>query len=89
MIILNVTKNQRFPLSLEDTFFEKLQEVGVNLNVISDKIYNDLYPTESRPGTLYGLYKMHKSTADGVRPFTLFCPLELLLILLPYFLDHH
>ena len=89
MIILNVTKNQRFPLSLEDTFFEKLQEVGVNLNVISDKIYNDLYPTESRPGVLYGLYKMHKNIADGVPSFTLFCTLELLLILLPYFLDHH
>ena len=28
MIILKVTKNQGFTLSLEDTFFEKPQEVG-------------------------------------------------------------
>ena len=31
MIILKVAKNQRFTLSLEDTFFEKPQG-GINLN---------------------------------------------------------
>ena len=31
MIILKVTKDQGFTLSLEDTFFEKLQGVGVKL----------------------------------------------------------
>ena len=30
MIILKVTKNQGFPLSLENTFFEKLQGRGAN-----------------------------------------------------------
>ena len=32
MIILKVTKNQDFTLSLEDTFFEKTQRKGVKLN---------------------------------------------------------
>ena len=32
MIILKVTKNQSFTLSLEDTFFKKSQGEGVKLN---------------------------------------------------------
>ena len=35
MIILKVTKNQGFILSLEDTFFEKPQGEGVNLTTPS------------------------------------------------------
>ena len=34
MIILKVAKNQRFTLSLEDTFFEKPQG-GINLNPLA------------------------------------------------------
>ena len=36
---------------------------------ISDKVYNELYPTGSKPGILYGLCKIHKSIVDGVPPF--------------------
>ena len=36
---------------------------------ISDKVYNELYPTGSKPGTLNGLCKIHKSIVDGVSPF--------------------
>ena len=32
---------------------------------ISDKVYNELYPT----CILYGLCKIHKSIVDGVSPF--------------------
>ena len=36
---------------------------------ISDKVYNELYHTRSKPGILYGLCKIHKSIVDGVPPF--------------------
>ena len=36
---------------------------------ISDKVYNELYPTGSRPGILYGLCKIHKRIVDEVPPF--------------------
>ena len=36
---------------------------------ISDKVYNELYPTGSKPGTLNGLCKIHKTIVDGVSPF--------------------
>ena len=39
---------------------------------ISDKVYNELYPTDLKPGILYGLCKIHKSIVDGVTPF---CPI--------------
>ena len=39
---------------------------------ISDKVYNVLYPTGSKPGILYGLCKACKSIVDGVPPF---CPI--------------
>ena len=38
---------------------------------ISDKVYNELYPTFSKPGILYS-FKIHKSVADGVPTF---CPI--------------
>ena len=41
---------------------------------ISDKVYNELYPTSSRPGILYGLCKIHKSIVDGVPPFPSILP---------------
>ena len=39
---------------------------------ISDKVYNELYPTCSRPGNLYSLCKIHKRFVDAVPPF---CPI--------------
>ena len=36
---------------------------------ISDKAYNELYPTGSKPGILYGLCKISKIIVDGVPPF--------------------
>ena len=41
----------------------------------SDKVYNELDPTGSRPCILYGLCKIHKSIADGFQPFVLYCQL--------------
>ena len=36
---------------------------------ISEKEKNDLYPSGSKPGVLYGLAKIHKALEDGVPSF--------------------
>ena len=36
---------------------------------ISDKVYNELYPTSSKPGILYRICKIRKSVIDMVPPF--------------------
>ena len=33
---------------------------------ISEKEKNDLYPSGSKPGVLYGLVKIHKALEDGI-----------------------
>ena len=56
----------------------------------SDKVYNELDPTGSRPCILYGLCKIHKSIADGFQPFVLYCQLYEPLLLNPRnFLYHY
>ena len=36
---------------------------------VSDKVYNELYPTGSKSGILYGLCEIHESIVDVVPPF--------------------
>ena len=36
---------------------------------ISEKERNDLYPSGSRPGVLYGLAKIYKALEDGIPSF--------------------
>ena len=36
---------------------------------ISEKVYNELYPTGSIPGIIYGLCRIRKVVVDGVPPF--------------------
>ena len=40
-----------------------------NRNEISEKNYNGLYPSGSKPGILYGLGKIHKALEDGIPTF--------------------
>ena len=35
---------------------------------VFDKVYNELYRTDSKPGIFHGLCKIHKSIVDGVAP---------------------
>ena len=46
-------------------FSKKLKEK----QEIPNKAYNELYPTGTGPGILWGLWKFHKSIVDGVPPF--------------------
>ena len=43
-----------------------------NQGEISEKEKNDLYPSCSKPGFLYGLAKIHKALEDGIPSF---CPI--------------
>ena len=36
---------------------------------ISEKERNDLYPSDSKPGVVYGLAKIHKALKDGIPSF--------------------
>ena len=36
---------------------------------VSEKERNDLYPSYSKPGVLYGLAKIHKTLEDGIPSF--------------------
>ena len=36
---------------------------------ISEKERNDLYPSDSKPGVVYGLAKIHKALKDGISSF--------------------
>ena len=40
-----------------------------NKNTISEETYNILRPVGSKPGTLYGPAKVHKSLKNGLPPF--------------------
>ena len=40
-----------------------------NKNVISEETYNKLRPVGSKPGTLYGSAKVHKSLINGLPTF--------------------
>ena len=40
-----------------------------NQNEISEKNYDNLYPSGSKPGILYGLGKIHKALEDGIPAF--------------------
>ena len=46
-------------------FLKSLEDQGE----ISEKVKNDLYPSGSKPGVLYGLTKIHKTLKDGMQSF--------------------
>ena len=49
-------------------FLKSLEDQGE----ISEKEKNDLYPSDSKPGALYWLTKIHKAIEDGIPSF---CPI--------------
>ena len=55
-------------IHMENKFVELLKRLKEKQE-ISDKVYNELYPTGSNKNILYGLCKIHKSIVDGVPPF--------------------
>ena len=57
-------------IHMENRIVELLKSL-LKKQEISDEVYNELYPTGSKPRILYGLCKTHKSTVDGVPPFRL------------------
>ena len=57
-----------FPVNQEkrvDNIFKKL----VASNNVSEETRRSLKPVGTRPGIMYGLYKVHKDVIDNFRPF--------------------
>ena len=52
-----------------DTIFKNL----VDSNSISKQMYKSIKPVGARPGTVYGLCKVHKQEVDGCPPLDQCC----------------
>ena len=75
MILVDTPKSKKIQIDdskvlnhlihMENKFVELLKRLKEKQET-SDKVYNELYPTDSKPGILYSLCEIHRSIFDVV-----------------------